>query len=502
MLVASGGLANISRQMAVISNNIANASTPDYARELGTQTAVTAAGQGMGVLSGNVVREIDLQLQAEVFHQNATVSALQNRQQALAPVDATQGTPGQGSDLGSVLGTLQNAFTSLQSDPSSSAAQSQAVSAANVLASKINTLSQAYTTARQNAQDGIGSGLTQLNSAVSTIANLTDKIVAARNEGVGTADLENQRDVAMHTMSGLVDVTFIAQSDGGMLASTSGGLAITLRNPAPQFSQASATLAQQSYYPGGGIPGIMLGGADVTRQLTGGQIGSNIVLRDTMMPLYQAELDEFANTIQSRLAGQGLNLFTSPTGIPTAIVPPPVQTGYVGYSASIAVNPAVLANPAQVRDGNVAIAGSATGSSAFTPNAAAGPASFSTLIERVLTYGFGTQAQSGVVQPASNVSGLGPLGTISAPYATPQDLAQFASALVSAQSADVGSTATALDTETSVQTSLKARVTSGSGVSTDSELSRMVGLQNAYGATARVIAASQAMWTQLLTAVV
>ena len=32
LLIASGGLANISRQMAVVSNNVANAGTPDYAK--------------------------------------------------------------------------------------------------------------------------------------------------------------------------------------------------------------------------------------------------------------------------------------------------------------------------------------------------------------------------------------------------------------------------------------------------------------------------------------
>ena len=69
-----------------------------------------------------------------------------------------------------------------------------------------------------------------------------------------------------------------------------------------------------SYYPGGGIPAIMLGGIDVTSQLQGGQIGANITLRDTTLPTDQAELDEFSQNMASRFATNGLALFTDPTG--------------------------------------------------------------------------------------------------------------------------------------------------------------------------------------------
>jgi flagellar hook-associated protein 1 FlgK len=498
--IATGGLANIGQQMTVISNNIANASTPGYAEEISTQTSLTASGQGMGVLTGAVVRQINLQLQAQAFQQNATVAGLQTTQAALQPVDAAQGTPGQGSDLASVLGNLQTAFTSLQGNPASSAAQVQVVNAAGALAGQINNLSTAYTTARQNAQNNIQSGLTQLNSAIATVSTLTDKIIAAQQGGQSTADLQNQRDAAMTTMSSLMGVNFIRQPNGGLIAA-SGGLTITLTAPPPQFTMANSTISQQTYYPGGGIQGIMLGGTDVTSGITGGAIGANIALRDQTLPTYQGELDEFANTLQSRFSSQGLQLFTTPQGGTSTVTPIPVQTGYVGYAGTIAVNPAVQSNPAAVRDGNVTVAGSPTGAAAFTPNPSGGPASFDGLINNLLTYALGAQAQAGVAQAAPNVAGLGPLGNLSAPFGTPQTLSSFASTLVATQSADVSTTTTQLATETSVQTALQAQVSSSSGVNTDTELSNMVALQNSYGANARIVAAAQAMWTQLITSV-
>jgi len=50
--IATGGLANINARFALISQNVANAATPSYAVEVGTQQALTADGVGMGVLDG------------------------------------------------------------------------------------------------------------------------------------------------------------------------------------------------------------------------------------------------------------------------------------------------------------------------------------------------------------------------------------------------------------------------------------------------------------------
>eukprot|EP01037_Dinobryon_pediforme_P009699 gene9699-9763_t len=498
---AAGGLANVSRQIAVISNNIANANTPDYAREVGTQISLTAGGQGMGVLSGSVVREIDLQLQSEVFQQNASVASAQTRQVALQGIDAIHGTPGQGTDLSSMLGKVSDAFTALQSDPSNTAGQYQVLNASVSLATKINTISGGYLVARQNAQDGLQAGIAALNRSISNVADITDKIIRIRAEGRGSADLESQRDTDLRSMSNLLGVKFIAQPDGSLLAATFGGIAITLRSPPSQFSVAPSSISAQSYYPNGGIMPIMLNGADVTRQIVGGQLGAELELRDKTLPTYQGELDEFSNTLSQRFSAQGLALFNTPAGAISPTTPPSAQSGYIGYSSLIAVAPAVISNPNAVRDGNVTVVGSSVGPSAFTPNPLNGPAAFGGLIARILTYSFGSEVQTGIAQPSVNVSDMGPLGTFSGSFIAPRTLSEFSTSVVSSQALDASNSKAQLDTEAAVQASLNTRVAASSGVSTDAELSKMVGLQNAYGANARVIAASQSMWTQLLSAI-
>lgn len=134
LLIATGSLANINRQLALVSQNVANANTPDYARGVSQQTSAAAAGQGMGVRSGVVTRDIDLSMQADLFSQNAAVSATATRQGALARIDAAQGAPGGGTDLPSRLGALGDAFSGLRTDPGSAVQQSRVVSTAGDLA--------------------------------------------------------------------------------------------------------------------------------------------------------------------------------------------------------------------------------------------------------------------------------------------------------------------------------------------------------------------------------
>jgi flagellar hook-associated protein 1 len=488
--IATGGLANINRQLALVSQNVANASTPGYAAEVATQQSVVADGVGLGVRSGPATRDVDAALQAEVFSQNAIVAGLQTRQNALQAIDAAQGTPGQNTDIASLLGNLQNQFSTLLNDPSSLAQQSQVVSSATTLAQNINTLSNAYVAQRQTAQDNIVSEVATLNTTLNTIGGLSDKIISLHSTGRSTADLENQRDAAVATLSQLVGVKVLQQSNGDVLITTPAGLPLPIRGATNPLSTSDVNVLPETSYPGGGIPPIMLGGIDVTTQLQGGQIGANIALRDSTLPTDQAEIDEFAQNLASRFSAQGLYLFTDPAGTVPIPAAPPVQANYVGFAATIQVNPLVQATPSLVRDGTVPLPPPPQPSGGST-----------VVIQHVLTYTFGPDQAPGVPQPASNTSDLGPAGTLNAPYSAPPTLGGIAATMLAAQAQDSATTSAQVDTERAVQTTLAGKLSAQSGVNMDTEMSKMIQLQNAYGANAKIIAAVQAMWTQLLQSV-
>jgi flagellar hook-associated protein 1 FlgK len=386
-------------------------------------------------------------------------------------------------------------------DPSNQTQQSAVVSAAGTLASGINNLSQAYTAQGQAAQNDLASAVGVLNGALGTIGQLNDQIVAAQAAGESTADLQNQQNAALLTLSQLAQIKTAQQPDGALLVFTAGGTTLPTSGAANPFSIAAASVQPGAYYPNGGLPGIMLGGTDVTSSLTGGRIGADLTLRDQTLPTGQAELDEFAASLSGRFAAQGLTLFTDGSGNVPSGGGTPVQSGYVGYAATIQVNPQVTANPALVRDGNATTASSPGGAAAFAPNPTGGPAGFTTLISNVLNNTFGSDVQSGVAQPAFNTTGLGASGTLGAPFNPAGTLQEYAADMVASQSQQSATTTSNLATEQAVQTSLTAQVTTQSGVNIDAEMSNMISLQNAYQANAHILAAVQAMFTQLMQVV-
>ena len=499
--IATGSLANITTQLGLVSNNVANASTPDYSVETPNQESLVAGAQSMGVQTEAATRAINLALQQATFQQDTTVSGLTTTTTSLRTIDALQGSPGTGNDLGSLLGKVQSAFSTLLGDPSSAAQQSAVVSAAGNLTGSINTLSNGYTQQRQAAQTDIVAAVTSMNSNLSQIGLLNDRIINARSTGQSSADLENQRDAAVHALSNLVGIRTLNQPNGGLIITTTSGTQLPTQANTTPVQTTSATIGAGASYASGGLPPITVGGVDITSQLQGGRLGSDIALRDTTLPLFQGELDEFSQSLASRFDAQGLTLFSDPNGNVPVGGGAPAQSGYVGFAAEIQVNPAVIANTSLVRDGTHDVAGSATGASAFTANLAGGPAGFADLINRVLNFAMGAQAQTGVAQPATATAGLGPDGTLNAPYAAPATLADNATSLVSAQAAVSAAATSQLSTEVTVQTTLNQNMTAVSGVNMDTEMSNMIQLQNAYGANAKIITAAQAMFAQLLQVV-
>jgi flagellar hook-associated protein 1 FlgK len=495
--IATSGLASINAQYAVLAQNVANASTPGYAVEVSTPESQTSGDMPLGVFNAPATLQTNQALQSSLIAQNATVSGLQTTQASLQAIDGVLGTPGSTNDLGSLIGNLTNSFTTLLQNPSNATQQSTVVSTAQTLAEGINTLSNSYATQRQAAQNDLQSQVTTLNNALSSIGAISAQIVALKGGGLSTADLENQRNEAVQTLSKILNIRTVEQPSGDMTIFTPTGMTLPTNVGATPFSLAGASTAAGSYYPGGGIPGIMLRGSDVTSQIVGGQMGADITLRDTTIPTSQGELDELAEGLASRFAGQGLNLFTDGSGNVPQGGGTPAQSGYVGFASTIQVNSAVVANPSLVRDGTNAV--SAIG---FTPNPAGGPAGFTTLLSNIVNFALGSQVQTGTAQPAMNTSGLGATGTLNANFdATGDTLQQFATSLISSQSQQSATTTSNLNTEQALQTSLTSKIQTVSGVNMDTEMSQMLVLQNAYGANAKIMTAMQSMFTAILDAV-
>ena len=457
---AASGLAAAQAGLAVLSDNIANAGVAGYTAKTLDQSAFVVGDQVDGVRTGLVSRSVDAALQASVWSSGSRVGQLTARSATLSAIGDTQGTPGDGSSLSDALANLQSNFTELQGDPSSQTQQSAVVAAAGTLANTITSTAAAITTQRNDVQGQIVSSVATLNTALATVQSTTHEIMIATASGGDTATLEDSRDAALQTISGLQNVTYDKQPSGDITILGQNGFSIPLD---AQFSTSDANLSPSSIYAVGGnsVPAITMQdgsnaatATDVTSLLSGGQLGELVQLRDTTLPGYTSNLDAFSDKLATQLNSQGLALFTDNTG--TANL-----TAYAGLSSQIQVNQAIVAIPSLVRDGTAG-------------GNAAGLASYSTVIDAVQANGFSvsgvtslsTDAQNFVTQTATNAS-------------------QASADLASAQS---------------YQTTVATKFSGQSGVNVDTELGLMIQLQNSYQANARVIQASQQLFQTLVAA--
>jgi flagellar hook-associated protein 1 FlgK len=500
---AASGIAATQAQIAVLSDNIANAGSAGYTEKTLGTTAFVAGTLSIGVRTGTVARSVDLAMQQSLLTADGQVGGLTVQAQVLQAINNVQGVPGAGTNLSDGLTAVQNSFTTLLADPSSAAYQNGAVDAASTLATSINTMANTVQTQRNAVQAQIVTTVANVNTALQTAEALTHQIVAAKATGQSTAALEDQRDAAMLTISNALDVRYIKQSNGGITILGQNGFSLPLN---ATLATASATTSANQSYASGSIPPITIASGnpnllpvDVTTKLTGGTLGALINLRDSTLPGYTAQLDEFSDKLASRFQQQGLTLFTAGgSTVPGTTTSP---TTYVGFSSAIQVNPAVLAAPHLVRDGTNSFVANAA-QAAFTVNdtTAGGTAGFATLIDNVLTYSLGANVGATTPNTPFVTSGMGPDGTLSTAFTSPPTLAGYASLIVAGQSTDTANAKTGLTNATAYQTTLSGLLSAGSGVNVDQQMGLMIQLQNSYQANARIMQASQTMFTALMTA--
>jgi flagellar hook-associated protein 1 len=474
--IARSGLAAVQRGLAQNAQNVANADTPGYTRKAVPQSSLAVGDQPMGLRTAEARRDVDAALVARLDASRAAAAGAAAREDILSGVEAAHGTA-EGGGLADALAELRSGFIALRGAPADAGKQMAALEGARGVAEGLNRLSDAIGAARQRAQDGIVEEVAAANATLREIAGLTLRI---KTGGDGAAaSLEDQRDLAVSRLSESLEVRAVRQPGGDLLLVARGGVVLPLDPDRDVLSTSGATVTPGGSFASGTLPGVSLNGLDITGQLGGGgRLGEYVALRDSTLPRFQAEADVLAATLAGRLDAQGLRLFTDAGGTVPDPALPYAGGAQLGFAGRIRLNPGVEANPALLRDGTHAVAGSAGGPTAFAPNPA-----------------------GGAPWPAIRTNGLGPNGTLASPFAAPAGLEAYAARVAAAQTGDRAAATEARAQAEGLRNVLEDKFGQRSGVDPDAEMAAMVGLQNAYAANARVLGTVQAMWDSLLAAV-
>ena len=361
---ALSGLRISQQQINVISNNVANVSTPGYSRKILPQTAQSILGQTVGVSGETIIRQVDLNLQRDLWTQISGVGQLSIKQSYLQRVEQFHGPPDAQLSVAAELARLKDTFAALADSPEDTFRLASAVNQAVDMADKINGFSELITTLRNDAQGDMEATVTRINDLIEQIAEINVDIKGSANSGRTIAAQEDERDEAIKELSGLIEINFFKRGDGVMVVQTRQGVELA-SDLTSQLIFDPLPLSAETYYPlsARGItvldpsrnPNTAI---DITYNEVGGKLGGLIELRDEIFPQQMAQLDEMAHKLALRFEAQGLRLFTDATGNIPADTPPdpttlpnPTPVEYVGFSAVIRVNADILADHTLLQQG-------------------------------------------------------------------------------------------------------------------------------------------------------
>jgi len=333
--------------MDVVGQNIANVNTPGYSRRQLVLAEIPAtdpssAGRGAEVVSVQGLRD---PIVADRLRSEQQAQSFSDAQvQSLSTLQTAVGLPGSGLDA--TLSSFFDAFSTLASDVTSPNSRAAVVSAGQSLASGFNNLSNQIAAARQDADSTIRADIDQVNTLAQQVASYNGQIRTTAAGSAAVESLKDSRDVALTQLAQLVGVTVNEQTDGSVDVALSSGQSLVVGDTAFAVSATSA--------PPSGYAAISVQGTDVTSQLTQGEVGGLLQVRDTTLSGYATQLDQLAYDVATQvnaIHATGYDASGNPAG--NFFVAP---TAVAGAAQALAVAPTVAANPQLV-------AGSGTGAS-------------------------------------------------------------------------------------------------------------------------------------------
>lgn len=333
---ASSALSTAQMQIAVANANVANADDLTYTRKTVSTSATTALNSAS---SATVQRAADTYLAKTVVKTASASGYASTIDTYMQSYDAVLGSVDSGDDLSSLLDAFSSALTSLSASADSDTAKAATVSAASALAAGISSLSASIQDLRTQANAEIATTVDTINSTLSTLASLNDQIVSITAQGGDVTALQDQRDAALTTLSGLIGVSSYTTSDNRLVVYTTGGDQLLGTTAAKLSYTASSTLSSTSVYPTS-IAGITLNGKDVTESLDSGQLGALVTLRDETLVGEQAELDALASTLIDQV--NAITNAGSATPAPTSLTSSSSVSGADAFSATGTLRVAVV----------------------------------------------------------------------------------------------------------------------------------------------------------------
>ncbi|HSR67147.1 MAG TPA: flagellar hook-associated protein FlgK [Acidobacteriota bacterium] len=299
-------LTNFQAGLAVVSDNVANVNTAGYTRKraLFTSTRPELRSYGFlgtgaeisrveGVRDFFIERRLITELQSQGFYQGQQFGLQQIEGTVFSSTES--GIPDQ-------ISRFFNSFSDLTNDGSSLALRQAAISEGERLADQFNTafqrLGRLALDNHQQIEDTVG----QINSLSQRIADLNGELTRAGASGQDGGVFQDQRQQALEELAQLVEFRVVSDENGIIDVTTTSGAPLVLGTETKELRAETSA----------GSTAIFVENREVTGDITGGELGGQLLLDRQTIPSFIGDLNLLAEEIASQVnaahsGGEDLN---------------------------------------------------------------------------------------------------------------------------------------------------------------------------------------------------
>jgi flagellar hook-associated protein 1 FlgK len=287
MMNASSALDAFGQALDVVQNNVANASTPDYASQTQSLEAMElnpAQGFGGGVATGQVVSSRDEYAEQTVQQQTTLLGQAQQDVSSLTGIQSQFNVTGS-SGISAAFNNLFNAFSAWGQTPTSTVAQQNVITQATSVASAFQQTAAGLEAVAQSTGQQLRDTVTDVNQMATQLAGYNRQIMNGDRDDAG---LDAQIHSALDQLSTDGSISATQQSNGTWTVLLNGQTPLVMGSQAFALSTGtvppSATSANPNAPPHLSL--LAYDGTDITADTTSGQLGSLLNTANNVLPSY------------------------------------------------------------------------------------------------------------------------------------------------------------------------------------------------------------------------
>lgn len=328
------------KSIEIIGNNISNVNTEGYSRQNADLSPYPSMNfgdffVGQGVVVSNVSRDHDVFVTNMLQDKSIDYGLQQGQTNSLAELERIFNISEE--NISTDINRFFDSWQELSANPSGLVERDIVIQRGELLAEKFNQTADQLNTVTENINDALISKVDGVNSQITEIAELNDRIFTIEVQGQTANSARDRRDMLAKNLATSLGVQTYYDSKGMMAVQLPGGLPLVQGNLAMEIE------AVQN----GSDVDLVLNAGGVTRPIginnLGGEFKGLIHIRDEFIPSLENDLDRLAYEVTESVntahaAGAGLDSVTGRDFFsPPNPLPPPASDPWKDAARNMSV---------------------------------------------------------------------------------------------------------------------------------------------------------------------